>query len=234
MILWGNSAGLGGEVMSDILKHWSITVEELSQAILDNGSLRGMVFGYVAEIKLRKLLSSNSDVTSYTKDDDHDRSKKGDLRIVYRGHEFKIESKSLQTARNKVLGDGSYSSVAQVDASDRRSVTMPDGSKLQTTNLLVGEFDVLSVNCFTFQNEWRFVFARNKDLPRSTFRNYSEEQRQHLLATTVSIAWPPQGIFTDDIFALLDSMIKERMAKAGPVETMIVQEGGKPPEIVKD
>ncbi len=220
--------------MLNILKHWSITVEELSQAVLENGSLRGMVFGYVAEIKLRKLLSGNSHVTSYTKDDDHDRSKKGDLRIVYKGHEFRIESKSLQTARNKVLADGTYASVAQVDASDRRTVTMPDGSKLQTTNLLVGEFDVLSVNCFTFQNEWHFVFARNKDLPRSTFRNYSEEQRQHLLATTVRITWPPQGIFSDNVFALLDAMIRERLADQKPPETMIVQEEGKPPEIVKD
>lgn len=220
--------------MLNILKHWSITVEELSQAIFDNGSLRGMVFGYIAEIKLRKLLSSNSNVTSYTKDDDHDRSKKGDLRIVYKGHEFKIESKSLQTARNKVLEDGSYSGAAQVDASDRRTVTMPDGSKLQTTNLLVGEFDVLSLNCFTFQDEWHFVFARNKDLPRSTYRNYSEEQHQHLLATTVTVSWPPQGIFTDDIFALLDAMINERMTDEKPPETMIVQEKGKPPETVTE
>lgn len=220
--------------MLNILEHWSLTVEEFSQAIYENGSLRGMVFGYVAEIKLRKLLAANSNVTSYTKDDDHDRSKKGDLRLVYKGHEFKLESKSLQTARNKLLPNGIYTSVAQVDASDRRTVTMPDGSRLQTTNLLVGEFDVLAINCFTFQNEWHFVFARNQDLPRSTFRNYTEAQRQHLLATTVPVTWPPQGILTDDIFALLDVMIAERLTDKEPPETMIVQEAGKPPEIVTD
>lgn len=220
--------------MPNILKHWSLTIGELSQAIFENGSLRGMVFGYVAEIKLRKILASNSNVTSHTKDDDHDRSKKGDLRIVYKGHEFKIESKSLHTARNKAHDDGTYTSVSQVDASDRRTVTMPDGSTLQTTNLLAGEFDVLSVNCFTFQNEWHFVFAKNQDLPRSTFRKYTEKQRKHLLATTVSVTWPPQGIFTDDIFALLDSMIKERKRDTNRKETLVVKKGDKPAEIVKD
>ena len=146
--------------MPNILEQWGITVEDLSQAVLENGSLRGMVFGYVAEIKLRKLLSDNADVTSYAKDDDHDRSKKGDLRITYKGHEFRIESKSLQTARNKTLGDGSFAGAAQVDASDRRTVTLPDGAQLQTTNLLVGEFDVLSVNCFTFQKPMALSFSR--------------------------------------------------------------------------
>lgn len=218
--------------MSNIFELWDVTREELSQAILENGSLRGMVFGYVAEIKLRKLLASHSDVTSHVKDDDHDRSKKGDLRITFRGHEFKIESKSLQTARNKTLEDGTFAGTSQVDASDRRTVTLPDGSQLQTTNLLVGEFDILSVNCFTFRNQWNFVFARNEDLPRSKYRKYTAEQQEHLLATTVAVTWPAQGIFTDDIFALLDSIIEERATEDRPAEKIIVQEPGKPPEII--
>ena len=219
--------------MSTIFEIWDVTREELSEAILENGSLRGMVFGYVAEIKLRKLLASHADVSSHVKDDDHDRSKKGDLRIVYKGHEFRIESKSLQTARNKTLADGTYAGVSQVDASDRRTVTLPDDSQLQTTNLLVGEFDILSVNCFTFGNRWNFAFARNRDLPRSTYRNYSEMQREHLLATTVKVMWPPTGIFTGNIFALMDAMIEERESTTKNLEPVIVQEKGKPPEIIK-
>lgn len=112
--------------MPNILEFWSITIDELSRAIFGNGSLRGMIFGYVAEIKLRNLLASNEDVTNLTKDDDHDRSRKGDLRIAYKDHEFIVESKSLQTARNKTLDDGTYISMSQVDASDRRTVTLPD------------------------------------------------------------------------------------------------------------
>ncbi len=220
--------------MPNILEFWSITIDELSRAIFGNGSLRGMVFGYVAEIKLRSLLSSNENVTSVTKDDDHDRSRKGDLRIIYKGHEFIVESKSLQTARNKTLDDGTYISVSQVDASDRRTVTLPDGSQLQTTNLLVGEFHVLSVNCFTFENKWHFAFARNHDLPRSTFRVYSEYQREHLLVTTVSVTWPPTGIFTDDVFTLLDAMIAERLAETETPEVIVVEEEGKEPDVIID
>ena len=219
--------------MSTIFEIWDVTREELSEVILNNGSLRGIVFGYVAEIKLRKLLASHADVTSHVKDDDHDRSKKGDLRVVYKGHEFKIESKSLQTARNKSLPDGTFAGFSQVDASDRRTVTLPDDSQLQTTNLLVEEFDILSVNCFTFCNQWNFAFARNRDLPRSAYRNYSETQREHLLATTVNVMWPPTGIFTNDIFALMDAMIEERESTTEALEPVIVQEKGNPPEIIE-
>lgn len=210
--------------MSNILERWSITVDELSQAILENGSLRGMVFGYVAEIKLRNILRSAGTIASLVKDDDHDRKKKGDLRITYKGQEFRIEAKSLQTARNKVLDDGTFAGVSQVDASDKRTVTLPDGSKLETTNLVVGEFDVLAVNCFTFEDKWHFVFAKNKDLPRTTYRKYTEAQRKHLLATTVVVKWPPTGIFTTDLFGLLDQMIEQKEDE--PKEVVIVQEKG--------
>ena len=154
-----------------------------------------MVFGYVAEIKLRELLQTSSLVSSAEKDDDHDRTKKGDIRVVYRGQEFKIESKSLQTARNKQNPAGTWMGAAQVDASDRRTVLLPNGISLETTNLLVGEFDVLAVNCFSFENTWNWASARNEDLPRTTFRKYTLEQRPYLLATTVQVTWPPQGIF---------------------------------------
>lgn len=220
--------------MPNILEFWSITIDELSRAIFGNGSLRGMVFGYVAEIKLRKLLESHPNVTAIKKDDDHDRSRKGDLRIDYKGHEFIVESKSLQTNQNKLLEDGTYCGFSQVDASDRRMVTLPDGSKVQTTNLLVGEFHVLSVNCFTFENEWHFVFARNHDLPRTRYRGYTDYQREHLLATLVPITWPPTGVFTDDVFSLLDAMIKERKEDIKPPEVILVEEEGKLPDIIVD
>ncbi len=173
-------------------------------------------------------------MTSAVKDDDHDRKKKGDLRIVYRGVEFKLESKSLQTARNKQLPDGSWFGVSQVDASDRRKIFLPDGTSLTTTNLVVGEFDVLAVNCFTFEDEWHFAFARNSDLPRSNYKSYTEEQRAHLLATTVALTWPPTGIFRADVFSLLDEMIAEKGNTSEPKEEVVVQEEGKPPVVISE
>jgi hypothetical protein len=204
----------------NLLDLWEITVDELSQLLTENGSLRGMVFGYVAEIKLRRMLNANPNVSQITKDDDHDRKKKGDLRIQYRGHWFKIESKSLQTASIRELADGTFVGGAQCDASDRRMVTLPNGSRLETTNLLVGEFDVLAVNCFSFEQKWRWVFGRNGALPRTTHRRYDEYQRLHLLATLVPVTWPAtaSGYLSADVFKVLDEIILQREAHAPALE----------------
>jgi len=218
----------------DIFEVWSVTKEELSQAILENGSLRGMVFGYVAEIKIRNFLRDSGLISELVKDDDHDRKKKGDLRLQYRGHEFRLESKSLQTARNVKAADGSWKGFSQVDASDRRTVVLPDGSSLATTCLVFGEFDVLSVNCFTFENQWRFAFAKNKDLPASTFGKYTPEQREHLIATTVAVTWPPSGIFADDLFGLLDEIIEDRAANKEAAEAVTIQQPGHPAVMVEE
>jgi hypothetical protein len=191
----------------DVFQHWGISPEQLSQAILENGSLRGMVFGYVAEIKLRELLSAHPNIELVVKNDDHDRTRKSDLRVRYRGREFRVESKSLQTNSIKRLPDGTWTGKTQVDGSDRRMVRFEDGSSLETTLLLPGEFDVLAVNCFAFEDSWFWLFAKNQDLPRSSFAKYTPAQRQGLLASLVSVQKPATGIFTPDIFALLDTMI---------------------------
>src|SRR5260370_3809984 len=82
----------------NILRRWDITVDELTDAIDGNPSLRGMLFGYVAEHHLRKLwFIGRPHVTHYIKYDDHDRKKKGDLVVTYKGQPLKVESKSLQT-----------------------------------------------------------------------------------------------------------------------------------------
>lgn len=196
--------------MSDdsLLKRWDVTEEELTQVVDQNPSLRRMLFGYTAEVKLRQYIARNESVAGIEKDDDHDRKKKGDLRVAYKGREFVIETKSLQT--NSIRKeDGGFFGKAQCDASDRREVTLPGGSTLNTTCLLVGEFDVLAINVFGFFDEWQFVFALNRDLPRSTFRRYTPEQRKYLLATLVPVTWPVDGFLTTDLFVLLDGLLEE-------------------------
>lgn len=192
-----------------LLENWDITLEELEEAVKENPSLRGVMIGYLAERKLKKMWFSGSNVEEVTKDDDHDRKKKGDLRIVYKGHSFKIESKSLQTAMCSMNGDVCVGKV-QCDASDRRPVKFEDGSTVETTCLLTGEFDVLAANLFAFKNEWRFSFAKNSDLPRSNFKKYTPYQRQFLLASLVPVSWPPAAPFRDEPFSLLDELITER------------------------
>jgi hypothetical protein len=112
----------------NILQRWDITVEELTDAIDGNPSLRGMLFGYVAEHHLRKLwFMGRPHVTHYIKYDDHDRKKKGDLVVTYKGHPLKIECKSLQTNSIQRVGKV-FTGKAQCDASDRRKVKFADGS----------------------------------------------------------------------------------------------------------
>jgi hypothetical protein len=163
-----------------------------------------MLLGYVAEYKLRSMwFIGRPGVTHHVKHDDHDRKKKGDLVVTYKTHPFIIESKSLQTNSIREEG-GVWFGKAQCDASDRRIVTFTNGS----TCLLAGEFDILAVNLFAFENQWRFVFAKNSDLPRSTYRKYTPEQQAELLASLISVRWPPEPPFSEEPFSLMNEMLK--------------------------
>ncbi len=206
--LFGGIGGSRQSVVHSILGRWNFTDEELTDLIDHNPSLRGMVLGYLAELKLDSLWLSDPRFSEVSKHDDHDRGHHNDRVAVYKGREFTLESKSLQTSTVQRMSDG-WIGRAQVDASDRREVMLPNGSTVSTTCLLRGEFDILAVNLFAFGDEWRFSFAKNSDLPGSRYSRYTEYQRQHLLATMVDVSWPPQPPFRADLFELLDEMIDQ-------------------------
>lgn len=203
-----SSLSSSGETES-ILEQWDITEAQLTQLVQENGSLRGMMLGYVAELKFRQLYLEHPDIVDFGKPDDHKRKLKGDRHISYKSRKIRIEVKSLQTKTVRFLGDGRWSGSSQVDASDRRRVTFKDGSHLETTCLLRGEFDVLAINCYAFGGDWRFVFIKNDDLPGSPFQRYTEEQRKQLLASLVKVSWPPTAPFTTDFLQLLEETRRE-------------------------
>ncbi|MFW3379904.1 hypothetical protein ACN9NO_11535, partial [Glaesserella parasuis] len=91
------------------------------------------ILGYVAEDKFHELFLEDERVKEVSKDDDHDRKKKGDRTFIYKDKKFTVEVKSLQTAMCKKNSDGTHSGKAQVDGSDRRIVKFPDNSELNTT-----------------------------------------------------------------------------------------------------
>lgn len=193
-----------------ILDEWGITPEQLTELLDENPSLKGMLLGYTAELKLKEIITSFPEVSFTTKFDDHNRKKKGDLYIVYHEKAFDVESKSLQSSMIEFdEKNQEWLGKAQVDASDRRIVTLPSGEEVNTTLLLRGEFDVLAVNCYAFENKWRFVFARNSDLPFSKYKKYSEEARQSLIASLIPLTWPPKPPFYSDLRVLLNEMIEE-------------------------
>ncbi|HUY75216.1 MAG TPA: hypothetical protein VMV29_00485 [Ktedonobacterales bacterium] len=192
-----------------ILERWQLTNEELDEIIAANPSLRGMMLGYVSEFKLRQIWFTDPRFQDVRKEDDHDRTRKGDLWFTYQGVRLSVEVKCLQTHKVKQAGE-SYQGKFQCDASDRREVILPNGEALQTTCLLVGEFDLLAVGLFEFGQQWRFAFAKNSSLPRSTWRNYTPEQRAHLLASFMPITWPLQAPYETTPFQLLNEIIQEK------------------------
>lgn len=195
-----------------ILDRWELSESEFTELIDENPSLRGMVLGYAAEVKFRRMyLADRTHITS-EKDDDHDRSRKGDRRLKYNGRELIVEVKSLQTKTCKFDdATGKWTGKSQVDGSDRRTIQFEDGTSLNTTLLLRGEFDILAVNCFAFGGTWRFQFALNSDLATSTWRDYTQEQRDNLLASMQSVEWPPKPPFTDDFDDILDRAWQARI-----------------------
>jgi len=192
-----------------ILQQWNLTPEEISEIVSENPSLRGIMFGYVAEYKARIMWFSSSEFRDLRKPDDHDRTKKGDFIFTRKGHAISVEVKSLQTATVR-HESGTFVGKFQCDASDRRKITLPNRQTIETTCLLVGEFDLLAVNLFEFEKTWRFAFAKNSDLPRSKFRGYTNAQRKYLLATLMEVTWPVRPPFEAEPFRLLDEIVRER------------------------
>ncbi len=194
------------------LEDWDLSREEINELLTDNPSLRSFVSGYAAELKCRNLWFTNKpNVTDVFKYDDHDRTKKGDISLKYKGVEFSVEVKSLQTNSIKRLEDGTAKATFQCDASDRRTVRFTDGSSVETTCLLVGEFDILAVNIFGFTGKWDFVFAKNSDLPRVSglrgiAKTYTDYQRSMLLASSMSITYPIPDFFHRDPWTLLEEL----------------------------
>ena len=192
-----------------ILDRWELSHDEFTSIVDANPSLRGVTLGYIAEHKFHAMYLDNPLVQRARKDDDHNRKRKGDRTFEYKGHTFIVEVKSLQTNLVKRAADF-WRGKSQVDASDRRKVIFKDGSTLETTCLLRGEFDVLAVNCYAFGNRWQFAFALNRDLPQNTYKKYNDVQRAALLPTLIPVTWPPHPPFVADLFELLDRLAVER------------------------
>lgn len=135
--------------------------------------------------------------------------------------------------------DAKFRGQFQCDASDRRKVNFPDGSSVETTNLLFGEFHILAAGIFTFREKWDFGFALNRDLPASTNSDYTEYQRQRLITSMIPITWPLQSPFVSDIYVLLDKLVTEEKAKkedrlAGRETVVVEQPPAKTSDVVEE
>jgi len=186
-----------------ILERWGVTLDEINDILAERPSVRGILLGFIAEYKLAQIWFSNDPrVDSLERYKNHDRTRAGDLGFRYKGVLVSVQVKSLQSS-SVLKTETGYKGTLQCDASDRRLVHLPNGESVETTCLLVGGFDLLAVNLFEFGQEWRFAFAKNSDLPRTTSSKYTPEQRKFLLATSVRITWPLQPPFYEDPFTMI-------------------------------
>ncbi len=192
-----------------VLDDWGITKDDLNVVLSERPSVRGILIGFLAEYKLQRSVFSDARIHKLIRYDDHDRSRPADFSFEFQGQTVTVEVKSLQT-RSVRADNGRFTVRCQVDASDKRTVALPNGSTVETTCLLAGKFDILAVNCFEFGQQWRFGFVRNSDLPRSRHRAYTDYQRRHLLATSVPLTWPLSPPFYGNPFGILRDIVRER------------------------
>ncbi len=198
--------------LPNFFSSWHVTLEELTEMVACNPSLRGFMVGYMAESKLRSLFSKYKNISGLYKPDDHDRRHKGDLVLTYRGCEFTFEIKSLQTNTIRQTTEGGFYGTFQCDASDRREILLPNGHVVNTTCLKFGDFDIVAINLFAFTQKWEYAFALNTDLPHASQGRGKNiipvEDLEHLIKSSIKITYPLQAPFVSDPFMLMDRMVE--------------------------
>jgi hypothetical protein len=191
-----------GEVLANVLDPVRWSTPEVLMEIIKTPSLRGIVYGYVAEYEFMRYLREELKIGEYHRDDDHKKTK-SDLNFTYNDRQYSVQIKCLQTNSIK-LANGIFRAVIQNDASDRRKVKLPNGEEIETTCYVAGEYDILVSTVQPFTGSWKFVFKKNKDLSKSKYHRYTEEQRKYLLATQEPITYPVEDSgWTYDLLSLL-------------------------------
>jgi hypothetical protein len=178
--------------------------EIILEVLESTPSVRGMVYGNLAEIQFARWLEQGGVPRDVQRRDDDHAKTKSDRTFPYNGRQYTIQVKSMQTNSIKEPTRASFTAKVQCDGSDRREVTLPNGHKLITTNYVAGEFMVLATPLHAFTGAWDFAFRLNTTLPRSTSKKYTPDDRQYLLKTLVDITWPLAAPWTEDLFGLLD------------------------------
>lgn len=202
----------------DYFEHWNAAKREFNEVFNRNPSLMGMMKGYMAEEKLKTMyLEDYPRVENLFSPDDHDRDLKGDWRFDWDGEEHIIvEVKCLQSnyveSRKTPEGETRWGGKYQCDASDSREIELEHGESVGTTLLEVGEFDILAVGIFEFGGNWEFVFAKNEDLPRTTYHDYPEEVQDRLIKGMHDIEYPlvDDSIYHEEIWPLIEETVADR------------------------
>lgn len=195
--------------MEDWIDKLDITNKNLNKLLDSNPSLRGMIMGYLAEIKLKEMwFDKNKNINNVQKADDHNRDIKADWIIEYKNKKYTIEVKSIQTNSIKILKNNENSYLKgkyQCDASDSRIIHLKNKS-IKTTCIKKGQFDILAINLYPFTGNWEFAFIINEDIPTTNYHKYSKETQKQLLKGTMTISYPFSKPYYDNIYTLLNDL----------------------------
>ncbi|MGL4250672.1 MAG: hypothetical protein ACRCR1_08570 [Aeromonas sp.] len=144
-----------------ILKEWDMDEDYFSELVRENPSLKGMILGYAAEKKLKDFFVELGITENHRKDDDHDRTKKGDLTLTYKDVEVTIEVKSLQTNSVKA--------------------TLPNGEIIPLINKVeVGRKPSTGLNKYGKPKLGSKIY---KNIPNERYLKLSEEEKENAIYT---------------------------------------------------
>ena len=211
------------EETPDYWSQWELDPAEFNRIVHENSNALSAIFGYVAEERLREMfLEDDPRVQNVRSPQDQDADDKGDWAFSYRGEQMKIEVKSLQThtieradtAQSKL---GEENEPVQWKAgfhlkgsSDQRTVEY-ESEEYSTTlmNVAESDVDVIAVNLYQIEKEWRFAFLKVEDLPRSK-GNYPDGLRGQLARSQITLTLPLREPFVDEPYELMDEILAER------------------------
>lgn len=212
---------------------YSVGYSIMADAYLDYATLLGMdselfnelmnkkanvaapVLGGFAELYFRdQHIDSNPNISAVNNPSDHDRSQKYDWIYQYKGHPIRVEVKSIQKGSESVeytnMGEKVHTGNTQLKNSDPIERTLPDGTVVSPINTKKGNFDILAVCLFRFENEWVFVFAKNEDLPETTSGEIPKDYHHLFLENPIPVQYPTGDLFTTDLEGLMDEIVQER------------------------
>lgn len=208
----------------DYWNDWRLDPDEFNRIVHQNSNALSAIYGYVAEERLREMfLEDDPRVRHIRSPEDQDSADKGDWAFEWRGEPMKIEVKSLQThtiekvdSNQTTLGDGDEPAVEWEagfhlkGTSDQRTIRY-DGEEHSTTlmNVVESDVDIMAVNLYRIEDQWRFAFLKVEDLPRSK-GNYPDGLREQLARSQVKLTVPLREPFTDDPYELMDEVLSER------------------------
>ena len=179
----------------------------LAELVKDNPSLRSFIVGYQAEYMCRREIARQLGINEFSKYDDHDRSKHGDIWFTYNGKEYSVECKCLQTAYVKYDSQNdTWTGKYQCDGSDATDIKLPNGHTVNTVSYPFGMFDIVAVGLFAFGNKWSFAFIKSGDLDKRRYTARSKiaaEDCPYFIKTMQDICLPLKAPYTSQIVELL-------------------------------